>query len=130
MIQLKDILRYGMITSLVLSVIFIILGFLIKAPPARYQDIVIGSTNAVILIVGILRLSSAPDERAMGRVSSQHLWIVFSLSTAVLSLLFGSYFYPGSNNLSYATIAIMSLISVITLFAVVSAATQRVPIFD
>ena len=82
------------------------------------------------IVVGMFRLSSAPDARAMGRVSSQHLWIVFSLSTAVLSLLFGSYFYPGSSTLSYASIAIMSLISVITLFAVVSAATQRVPIFD
>ncbi len=128
--RLKDILRYGMITSLVLSILFVILGFTIKAPPARYQDIVIGSANAVILVVGMFRLSSAPDARAMGRVSSQHLWIVFSLSTAVLSLLFGSYFYPGSSTLSYASIAIMSLISVITLFAVVSAATQRVPIFD
>lgn len=128
--RLKDLLRYGMLISLVLSIIFVILGLMIKAPPARYQDIVIGSANALILVVGLLRLSSAPDEKAMGRVSSQHLWIVFSLSTAVLSLLFGSYFYPGSEVFSYASIAIMSLISLVTLIAVVSAATQKVPIFD
>ena len=130
MTELKDILRYGMIASLVLSVIFVILGLMVKVPPARYQDIVIGSANAAILVAGMFRLSSAPNATAMGRVSSQHLWIVFSLSTAVLSLLFGSYFYPGSDTLSYASIAIVSLISVITLFAVISAATQKVPIFD
>lgn len=128
--ELKKVLVVGLEASLVLSLIVIAVGFLTKAPPARYQDIVIGASNAVILFFGLVRIRAKSEEKTMGTIASQHLWIVFSLSTAVLSLLFGSYFYPGSDYISYANIALMSLISVITLVAVVMAAANRVPIFD
>lgn len=128
--DLKKILMVALESSLVLSFVVVAVGLLTSAPPARYQDIIIGATNAVILLFGMFRVKSRTDEGSMGTVAAQHLWIVFSLSTAVLSLLFGSYFYPGSDYISYANIALMSLISVITLVAVVSAAAKRVPIFD
>lgn len=130
MTDLKKVLVMGLEISLVLSVVVVVIGFLTKPAPARYQDIVIGAANAVILAFGLYRIRTKSDEKSMGTIASQHLWIVFSLSTAVLSLLFGSYFYPGSASISYANMAIMSLISVVTLVAVVSAAAKKVPIFD
>ncbi len=127
---LKKILILGMVISLILSVAFLAIGFAVKSAPSRYQDIIIGLTNAVILGVGFGRIRSVSDDKNFGRIASQHLWIVFSLSTAVLSLLFGTYFYPGSATIKYLSIAIVSIISIVTLIVVVDAAINKVPIFD
>ncbi len=128
--SLRLLLMLGMVISIVLSIAFLLIGFLTKTPPAKYQDITIGLLNALVLVVGILRVRNTTDISQFGRMASQHLWIVFSLSTAALSLVFGSYFYPGSVVLHISTVAILSIVSLVTLIAVLGAATRRVPIFD
>lgn len=128
--SIRELMKLAMVISLFLSIVFIALGLVVKVPAAKYQDIVIGASNVVVLAVGLLRVRYITDNVNFGRIASQHLWIVFSLSTAVLALLFGPYFYPGSALLNYSSIALVSLIAIVALIAVVNAFAKKIPIFD
>lgn len=126
----KKLLYLSMGIAIILSVAFLVLGFIVKPYASKYQDIVIGGANVLILIGGFVRIRNANKDTNIGRIASQHLWIVFSLSTAVLSLLFGTYFFPGSTELKYISVTLVSLISLVTLIAVLDAASKKIPIFD
>ncbi|KJE48559.1 MULTISPECIES: hypothetical protein [unclassified Acidiplasma] len=126
----KKLLYISMGIALILSIAFFGLGFIVKPYASKYQDIVIGAINSIILVVGFFRIRLANSDTEIGRMASQHLWMVFSLSTAVLSLLFGIYFYPGSILIKDISITIVSLISIVTLIAVLDSAFNKIPIFD
>ncbi|MGC8701222.1 MAG: hypothetical protein ACP5R3_06420 [Thermoplasmata archaeon] len=132
--KLENIMVYSLIFYMVFSLILMISVILAKNPATVAQDISLGAVNILAGGIGLFRIKKikentqdAVNKKAI--IAAQHSWLVLSLTTAVLVLLFGNYF---SDAISVMVIQyiILTIISVLAAYVIIVVAMKKLPILE
>jgi len=132
--KLENIMVYSLVLYMVFSLILVISVVLAKNPATVAQDISLGAVNILTGGIGLFRIKKikentqdAVNKKAI--IAAQHSWLVLSLTTAVLVLLFGNYF---SDAISVMVIQyiILAIISVLAAYVIIVVAMKKLPILE
>jgi hypothetical protein len=132
--KLENIMVYSLVLYMVFSLILVISVVLAKKPVTVAQDISLGAVNILTGGIGLFRIKKikentqdAVNKKAI--IAAQHSWLVLSLTTAVLVLLFGNYF---SDAISVMVIQyiILAIISVLAAYVIIVVAMKKLPILE
>jgi len=132
--KLENIMVYSLVMYMIFSLILVISVVLAKNPATVPQDISLGAVNILTGGIGLFRIKKikentqdAVNKKAI--IAAQHSWLVLSLTTAVLVLLFGNYF---SDAISVMVIQyiILAIISVLAAYVIIVVAMKKLPILE
>ncbi|MEM4084455.1 MAG: hypothetical protein QW752_05370, partial [Thermoplasmata archaeon] len=126
----KSTLDYGLISVVVLTLLLLVI-FVTPINRATIWEIgTLVLVNVVAAGTGILRIhrvtTADPDFKTkIGKAGAEHSWLILSVTTGVLALLFGKAFHVNTAAMVTQYI-LLSGISIITIFIVVEVAMQKI----
>jgi hypothetical protein len=132
--DLAKMMRYVLLSYIVFSILLAI-GLVWSTNNATKPEVVcIVGVNVVGSLIGFYRLSAVKDGTPEGTnrkaiIGAQHSWFVLSLSSAVLVLLFGSYFKDSTATMVFQYL-FLSLICIIAAYAIIEVAYNKLPILE
>ncbi|MCL6003302.1 MAG: hypothetical protein M0Z77_07015 [Thermoplasmatales archaeon] len=132
--NLKSIMDYGLISIIILTFILLI-AFATPINKETYWELgMLVLVNVVVALIGLLRIyivrAADPDFKTkIGKAGAEHAWLIFSVTTAVLALVFGRTFQVDLTAMviQYVLLTVISLISV---FMIVEVARQKIAFLD
>lgn len=132
--KLENVVVYSLVLYIVLSLILALSIVAAKNPATVAQDISISLVNILTGFVGIYRIKRIKSEtqEAINRkaiVAAQHSWLVLSLTTAVIALLFGNYFNDTALMMAMQYI-LLTVISMIATYVIIIVAMKKLPILE
>jgi|YelNatPaOPRAMG01_1025707.scaffolds.fasta_scaffold15118_3 peptidoglycan/LPS O-acetylase OafA/YrhL len=118
----------------ILSLILAVFVFAAKNPATIAQDLSLGIVNILTGVIGIYRIRKikANDQEAINRkaiIGAQHSWLVLSLTTAVLALLFGR-FFEDTMLVMIMQYLLLTVISVLAIYIIILVAMKKLPILE
>jgi len=118
----------------ILSLILAVFVFAAKNPATIAQDLSLGIVNILTGVIGIYRIRKikANDQEAINRkaiIGAQHSWLVLSLTTAVLALLFGR-FFEDTMLVMIIQYLLLTVISVLAIYIIILVAMKKLPILE
>jgi len=118
----------------ILSLILAVFVFAAKNPATIAQDLSLGIVNILTGVIGIYRIRKikANDQEAINRkaiIAAQHSWLVLSLTTAVLALLFGR-FFEDTMLVMIMQYLLLTVISVLAIYIIILVAMKKLPILE
>ncbi|MFP3257124.1 MAG: hypothetical protein RXO36_04945 [Candidatus Nanopusillus acidilobi] len=119
---------------MILSLILAVFVFAAKNPATIAQDLSLGIVNILTGVIGIYRIRKikANDQEAINRkaiIGAQHSWLVLSLTTAVLALLFGR-FFEDTMLVMIMQYLLLTVISVLAIYIIILVAMKKLPILE
>ena len=130
----KSTMDYGLISIIVLTLILLI-AFITPLNKETYWEL--GSlvfVNIVVAVIGLLRIygvkAADPNSKTkIGKAGAEHSWLILSVTTAVLALVFGRTFQVNLTAMIIQYI-LLTLISLISIFMIVEVARQKIAFLD
>ena len=130
----KSTMDYGLISIIVLTLILLI-AFITPLNKETYWEL--GSlvfVNIVVAVIGLLRIygvkAADPNFKTkIGKAGAEHSWLILSVTTAVLALVFGRTFQVNLTAMIIQYI-LLTLISLISIFMIVEVARQKIAFLD
>lgn len=132
--KLENIILYSLMIYVILSLILAVFVFAAKNPATIAQDLSLGIVNILTGVIGIYRIRKikANDQEAINRkaiIGAQHSWLVLSLTTAVLALLFGR-FFEDTMLVMIMQYLLLTVISVLAIYIIILVAMKKLPILE
>jgi len=133
-LKLENIILYSLMIYVILSLILAVFVFAAKNPATIAQDLSLGIVNILTGVIGIYRIRKikANDQEAINRkaiIGAQHSWLVLSLTTAVLALLFGR-FFEDTMLVMIMQYLLLTVISVLAIYIIILVAMKKLPILE
>jgi len=133
-LKLENIILYSLMIYVILSLILAVFVFAAKNPATIAQDLSLGIVNILTGVIGIYRIRKikANDQEAINRkaiIAAQHSWLVLSLTTAVLALLFGR-FFEDTMLVMIMQYLLLTVISVLAIYIIILVAMKKLPILE
>ncbi|MGC8981989.1 MAG: hypothetical protein ACP5JU_03515 [Minisyncoccia bacterium] len=132
--KLENIMLSSLILYIILSFILAIFVLMARNPATVVQDIALSLVNILTGATGIYRMKKIKENTldAINRkaiIAAQHSWLVLSLTTAVLALLFGNYFLD-TYLIMIMQYILLTVISVIAAYVIIVVAIHKLPILE
>ncbi|MGC9124077.1 MAG: hypothetical protein ACP5IB_08450 [Thermoplasmata archaeon] len=132
--KLENIMLSSLILYIILSFILAIFVLMARNPATVVQDIALSLVNILTGATGIYRMKKIKENTldAINRkaiIAAQHSWLVLSLTTAVLALLFGNYFLD-TYLIMIMQYILLTVISAIAAYAIIVVAIHKLPILE
>lgn len=132
--ELNRIMNIGLMSFAILSLVALVAA-LTATNRATFPELgVLAIVNVVSAALGLARLmrvkgKDAPSIEKIGKIGAQHSWLTFSVTTAVLALLFGKYF---SDNMTTMVIQyiMLTVISLVSVYLIVVVASRKIYFLD
>lgn len=127
-------MNYILILYIVLSLVMAI-GLIWSTRSATTLNIgFVILVNVLAGFIGLYRIRKVKDVTQVGInrkgiIGAQHSWIMISINTAVLVLLFGSYFKDSTVTTVFGYI-FLTIISLIAAYAIIEVAIKKLPFLD
>ncbi len=133
-VDLDKMMRYVLMFYIVFSIILVI-GLIWATNKATTPEVgLLALINVIGGLLGLYRISAIKDTTQEGInkkaiVGAQHSWMVLSLSSAVLVLLFGSYFKDSTTTMVFQYV-FLTIICIIAAYAIIEVALKKLPILE
>jgi cobalamin synthase len=95
---------------------------------------ILALVNVLSAVFGLVRVTTVKEHgpegsEKFGKIGAQHSWLTFSVTTAVLSLLFGKYFADNAATVAIQVV-LLTVISLLAVFMIVDVARKKIYFLD
>jgi len=132
--KLRNLVQYVLWSYIVMSALLLI-GTVFASNPATFpQLLTLFIVNVGTALYGLIRLKlvkgeDKEGEAKIGIIGAQHSWLILSVTTAVLSLLFGKFFEDNIITMSIEYV-FLTMISIIAIYSIVEVARRKIPFLE
>ncbi len=130
----KKIMTYGLILYIVLSLILLVAGVTASKKQTFTELGALALVNVLSSVFGLVRIlmvkpAQTNIKEKIGKIAAEHSWLTFSVTTAVLSLAFGSYFIDNATTMIIQYV-FLSAITLLSIYMIVEVARNKITFLD
>ncbi|MEM3190929.1 MAG: hypothetical protein QXF07_01480 [Candidatus Micrarchaeia archaeon] len=132
--DLDKMMKYILMLYIVFSLILLI-GLVWSTNKATIPEVgFLVFINIVGSLIGLYRIRAVKDAtqegiNRKGIIGAQHSWLVLSLNSAVLSLLFGSFFSDSKITMIFQYV-FLTIICILSAYVIIEVALKKLPILE
>jgi len=133
--KLRNIVLYVLLSYIVLSTLLLILGGVFASNPATFPQLLalfianVGAALYGLVKVKLIKGEDKESETKIGIAAAQSSWLILSVTTAVLALLFGKFFEDNPITMS-AEYTLTTLISLLAAYLIIDIAMRKIPFLE